>query len=157
MPQKQIFKHDPSSGVFGDCYRTAVAVVLGVPANDVPHVCEKGEKNADDLDGLIAMRQFLRTKGLAISKSVYNGDLGWAAFRDWMQQFNPDTAIIVTGQSSRGVNHCVVMVGREVLCDPITGESNDNPFLGAADVDGEKNWWVEAITPMIQMEPKDAP
>ena len=145
-PQKQLLTHSPSTGVFGDCYRTAIAVVLGIPAKDVPHVCEKGEKNIDDLDGLIAMREHLKGKGLAISKSVYNGELSWNAFRDWMLKFNPDSAIVVTGQTTRGTNHCVVMIGGYVFCDPISGEANQDPFSGAALVDGERHWWVEAIT-----------
>lgn len=148
LPQKQLIKHDPSSGQFGDCYRTCVAVVLGVDASEVPHVCEKGWCNADDLDGLIAMREHLRSMGLDISKSVFNGDLRWTDFRKWMGKFNPNTAIIVTGETTKGTNHCVVMIGREVVCDPITGHPNQEPFSGAALADGERNWWVEVITPI---------
>lgn len=144
-PQKQLVRHDPANGKFGDCYRTAVAVVLGCDASEIPHVCEKGRRNADDLDGLIAMREFLRSNGLAISKSVFNGELTWTAFREWMAKFNPDTAFIATGQSTRGVNHCVVMIGGEVVCDPFSGVADQDALTRSATEDGESHWWVEVI------------
>jgi hypothetical protein len=153
-PQKQLITHNPSEGKFGDCYRTAVAIVMGVPASEVPHVCEKGWCNADDLDGLIAMRDFLRSKGFAISKSVFNGELTWPKFREWMAKFNPDSAIIVTGGTVRDTNHCVVMVGGEVICDPLTGLANQEPFSKAALADGELHWWVETIT-TVATTPKE--
>jgi len=149
-PQKQRVIHDPQNGKFGDCYRTAVAVVLGFDAEDVPHVCEKGWDNHDDLDGIDAMRSFLRPLGLTISKSVYNGELAWSAFQEWMAKFNPSVPLIVTGMGLRGVNHCVVMVGGDVVCDPHTGDVNHDPFSGAAEAEGEAYWWVEVITPSVE-------
>lgn len=148
LPQKQLINHDPSNGQFGDCYRTCVAVVLGVAASAVPHVCEKGWCNEDDLDGLIAMREYLRGIGFGISKSVFHGDLSWRDFKKWMGRLNPDTAIIVTGETTKGTNHCVVMIGGEVVCDPITGGPNRSPFCNSALADGERHWWVEVIVPI---------
>lgn len=144
--QQQLHQHDPENGVFGDCYRTAIAIILDKNAEEVPHVCEKGETNIDDLDGLIAMRTYLRGMGLTISKSVYNGELSWAGFCDWMQAYNPENAIIVTGKATRGVNHCVVMIGGNVVCDPITGTPNQEALIGPAQTDNEMHWWVETIT-----------
>lgn len=147
-PQKQLVRHEPSLGNWGDCYRTCVAVILGKDAKDVPHVCEKGDRNHDDLDGLIAMRDYLRGEGLAISKSVYSGDLSWAAFKKWMAKFNPDTAFIVTGQATEGTNHCVVCRGGRVVCNPSTGNADGDALRGPAIVDGEAHWWVEVILPL---------
>ena len=34
---KQKYKHDPDNGIFGDCYRTCLAYILGLDRDDVPH------------------------------------------------------------------------------------------------------------------------
>lgn len=42
---KQLNKRDPENGVFGDCYRTAVACILDKHPSEVIHsvVCYKGK------------------------------------------------------------------------------------------------------------------
>ena len=35
--QKQANRHDPENGIFGDCYRTCLAGLLGVDRDSVPH------------------------------------------------------------------------------------------------------------------------
>jgi len=39
-PQKQKFAHKPDEGVFGDCFRTALAAILDLDRDDVPHFNE---------------------------------------------------------------------------------------------------------------------
>ena len=95
------------------------------------------------------MRAFLRSEGFAISKSVFHGDLSWTTFKKWMHQFNPDSYTIVTGQTKSGSNHCVVMKGGEVFCDPITGEPTPTPFIGGALAGGECHWWCEVVHPLV--------
>lgn len=34
---KQKYRHDPENGVFGDCYRTCLAYILGFDRDSVPH------------------------------------------------------------------------------------------------------------------------
>lgn len=150
--QKQLIQHNPDAGLFGDCYRTCVAVILGIDASEVPHVCDKGWQNENDLDGIKAMREYLAGRGLGISKSVFNGDLSWSAFKNCMDTFNQNVPFIVTAMGSRGVNHCVVMVGGSVFCDPHTGEEASAPFTGPAETPEDAPlWWVEVITPLAQL------
>lgn len=152
-PQKQLFGHNPSKKVFGDCYRTCIAVILDRNACDVPHVCDA--KHGDDVCGVHGMREYLRKEGMTISKSLYNGNLSFMAFKRCMKQFNPDTAMVVTGQRGKGgVNHCIVMVGDKVVCDPITGEPDQDALSAPATVDGESYWWVEVVTKSEAMEIK---
>lgn len=33
--QKQAFKHDPANGIYGDCYRTGIACILGIDREDM--------------------------------------------------------------------------------------------------------------------------
>lgn len=35
--QKQAFLHKPEEGVYGDCYRTCIACLLGIDRDAVPH------------------------------------------------------------------------------------------------------------------------
>ena len=39
-PHKQLNRHRPEEGVFGDCYRTAIACLLDLRPQDVPHVAD---------------------------------------------------------------------------------------------------------------------
>lgn len=46
-PVDMIIKHDPSKGIYGDCFRCCIASILELPAIEVPHFMELGEKSAD--------------------------------------------------------------------------------------------------------------
>lgn len=36
-PVRQLYRHDPANGVYGDCWRACIASVLELPIEDVPH------------------------------------------------------------------------------------------------------------------------
>lgn len=39
--QKQKFDHKPSEGIIGDCYRTSIAMILGLYRDTVPHFAKQ--------------------------------------------------------------------------------------------------------------------
>lgn len=41
-PQEQEFPHDPSNGVYGDCFRATLASILEMPISTVPHFLYDG-------------------------------------------------------------------------------------------------------------------
>jgi hypothetical protein len=61
-PHLQIFQHDPQRGVWGDCYRTAIACLLDVAPAELPHV--HAEVSGDDQDD--AIDAWLAPRGLRL-------------------------------------------------------------------------------------------
>ena len=58
---KQLYRHDPENGVWGDCYRTAWACLLDLEPEDVPHFCEGF---TDDGAATAKLDAWLRERGL---------------------------------------------------------------------------------------------
>jgi hypothetical protein len=92
----QTILHDDPQGRIGNCLQAAVASLLDLPLDDVPHFAEHG----DWLERLVA----------------------WAADRNWLvRHARPDVAVpfgIACGPSPRGVQHAVVMRAGTVPWDP---------------------------------------
>lgn len=83
-----------ASGRQGNCLAAAVASLLGLPLDEVPHFAE-----ADDWWG--AMASFARTHGYAIDRADEPPKFGLAF-----------------GPSPRGVTHAVVILNGETAWDP---------------------------------------
>ncbi|MBW4710720.1 hypothetical protein KX928_23265 [Roseobacter sp. YSTF-M11] len=140
--RKQLINHDPENGKFGDCYRTCVAMVMGLDPAEVPHFCDG---NPDDVSGTTGLRNWLAPQGLGVFQVIYGAD---TPFRDVMFSLchlSPEIPTIITGMGTRGVNHCVVAIGGEVFCDPCNGKPVKKPFTGPAEQNDEAWWWIEVI------------
>ena len=131
---KQLNKHDPENGVFGDCYRTAIACILDKYPSEVIHVYDlddlslQNEKMKEYLDGLglrlLHTAYRFKTFKNALKIGEYNiGEMYW----------------ILSGASSRGVNHSIVCYKDEAIHDPHPSDD----FLCAPCDDGY--WHVEII------------
>lgn len=135
---KQAFRHDPARGLYGDCFRTAVACVLEVPRDDVPHVFYDG------CDGRTAdkrMNSWLAERGLMQFVVAYDGkDMSLE------QVLTPvncatggDPEYLLYGQSKNGTDHVVVCKGNKIAWDPAIDESG---IVGPC-LDGY--WWLVFI------------
>lgn len=134
--QKQAFRHSPSEGVFGDCYRTCVATLLGVDRDLVPH-------HAGDLpDGnqTALMRTWLLARGYTLACFAFAADP--SEVLHLMQTVNPLTPYMLGGTSKTGTNHVVIALGGEIIWDP---SLNDSGIIGRQD---DEHTWVEVITPI---------
>lgn len=147
-PQKQIVKHDPKKGLFGDCFRTAVAVAIGRDLNEVPHVAEHGAEGMHD-----RMRAWLRSEGMDIFLVNFDQNCTFENILALSSQMNPGIPMLASGRSPRhDCNHVVVILDGEVVCDPATGEpSGPECFTGPCDNEGEKFWFVEIIVKLPEM------
>lgn len=123
-PQKQKLGHKPSEDIWGDCYRTAVAVVLGLSAEEVPHFCN-GQWLEGDPSGVTAARDWLKQFGLGVFTLPYPPETSFEDVMRTMRHCNPDVPVLLTGMGPRDVNHVVVTMDGEVVCDPASG----NPEL----------------------------
>lgn len=109
---KQLLKHDPANGVYGDCFRTCIACLLERPVTEVPHFCDGGKDDVwlEDLYKYLAPRGYYY-----VEFRVY--DIG--AWKD-MSRFPYDIYHIITDVSPNfpDTMHAVIGKNGEVWHDP---------------------------------------
>lgn len=137
--QFQAHAHRPESGIQGDCYRTAIACVLGVERDSVPH-------SHDDMTGAEANEfhgKWLREQGLRRLFIPVNpaGSTSAAQLANEMWSRGDGLPMILTGHGRRGVNHCMVVHGEDDFWCPILGAVADTGLDGGALPDGY--YWAE--------------
>lgn len=131
-PIKQLFRHNPPD-THGDCYRTSIAAILGLPSDAVPHwqFDTAGEQQQ-------AATAWLQERGMGFVVVMYGGssvDEVAAA----VDSANPGRPALLTGESRNGVNHCVVIQHGRIVCDP---SQDDSGIVGPA---SDGLFWIEYI------------
>lgn len=128
-PQKQLNRHDPENGVYGDCYRTVIACLLDLKPEEVPHVHEhNGSMNMQDQQDM--MNAWLEARGMVEVSVACDGSIGLETALEVMARWSMGTRYMLTGMSRTGCNHVVVCKGREIEWDP---SLNDSGIVGPAD------------------------
>lgn len=146
--QFQAFSHKPSDGVQGDCYRTAVACVLGVERDSVPHSHDElsGPENEAFIDA------WLRPQGL---RRIFIPVLG-DDFKEVANAIYPrggGLPLILTGCGPRNVNHVIVVHGVDDFWCPTLGKvAAEVALIGPALPDNY--FWAEWIVRDPTAEPK---
>jgi hypothetical protein len=97
-PVTQTILHDPDSGTVGNCMQAAIATLLDLPLDDVPHFAEH-----DDWD--IRLGVWCHDRGLLWCK------FGVQTLPEWVP-------CLLTGKSPRGIAHVVVGRGLSTVWDP---------------------------------------
>lgn len=138
-PHKQLIKHDPASGAWGDCWRTCIACLLDMSPADVPHFADQDNPKADE-----QCREWLKERGFNLVKvCMFAESASFAA--DWFR----DAFYILTGLSPNvaEVAHCVIGRGAfDVVWDPAQpGKGLAGPWV---DEHGNNLYWIEFIVPM---------
>lgn len=140
IKRKQLFRHRPAEGTIGDCHRTAIACLLDLEPEAVPHY---GELYFNDPDGARfnkAFEDWLSRRGLRTAIIVYNGD-SLADVLAAIGAQNKGAYYLLGGTSLTGVNHTVVCCGGEIAHDP---SIDDVGITGPCD-DGY--YWVTFLVP----------
>ena len=134
-PQKQLHRHRPDQGEWGDCFRTAVACLLDLDAVEVPHVFDNGAGE----EGFAVMDDWLAERGYVLIAVAYSGDVPLADVFAAQQHYNPGIPFLLSGRSSNNVNHVIVCCDGGVVCDPSQDESGivGPPTTGL--------WWIEYL------------
>jgi len=134
---KQLFKHDPDNGVIGDCQRTAIACILNLDVEEVPHF---GEKHwLDTVAFNKAIDDWLELRNLACVNSCY--DCSLETVLEW-QNNNPNCYYMLVGESGNGTNHVVIGRGDKIIHDPAIDCS------GIVGPDNQGLYWVTHLVPM---------
>jgi len=116
---KQLFRHRPDEGVWGDCHRTCVANLIGVLPEEVPHTHEDVpvEQWQAMIDG------YLATKGLRQITIWWPKDSSYIL--ETHQRLNPEIFYILSGLTAKGQAHSVLCFGGATIHNPSLDEDND--------------------------------
>lgn len=125
--QKQAFRHDPDNGIHGDCWRTAIACILGLDRDAVPHThsAEPGE-----LSGTI--NGFIQDRGLDLFSIYIDGSLTVKEALIEASKFQKHPFMFI-GESRTGTNHVVIAQDGEIIHDP---SQVDSGIIGPTIEDG---------------------
>lgn len=116
-PYKQLFRHKPEEGVFGDCFRTVIGCLLDLAPADVPHFADGGPDNQEIVD--TRANEWLAQFNLRLVDTVYEGDVGdLKAVLNCVAHYNPNLHYILAGVSRTGVPHCVICLNDQIVHDP---------------------------------------
>lgn len=137
-PHKQLFRHDPDNEIYGDCHRTAIACILDLRPEDVPHVFS-GDKLASssmaEMDAFLSDRFELRQ-----AIFPYPGTLQMSDILESMEMLNEGLHFILGGTSRNGTGHSVVCSGGVIAHDP---SLDDSGIVGPM---SDGLWWVTVLT-----------
>lgn len=124
---KQLHRHDPENGVWGDCHRTALACILNMQPHQAPHYIgehELAKNQGKEFDWQAAQEAWLNRIGYT-SVDILFGDgepdpdlHGLQGLLGFMGQRNPRIYYLLGGTSPRGTNHTVVCLGGGLEWDP---------------------------------------
>jgi len=109
--EKQQFRHSPDEGIYGDCWRTAVACLLGLSRDEVPHVHAGDHRLSENI------ATFLNERGLHVIKVGIPGHLSVEKALN-MPTYWSDQPCMFVGESRTGVNHVVIVHGGQIIHDP---------------------------------------
>lgn len=135
-PMRQLFEHNPEQGQFGDCQRTAMAMVLGMKQTDVPNF---GEYYSEPELWAIAMTEFLDEWGLFSIDVPMMGDVCIEDAIACMRRWTGNNPFILGGRSIAGTNHAVVIDHTGIIIDPA---GRAVPLVGPS-TDGY--WWFQSF------------
>lgn len=138
LVQKQLFRHKPEEGIYGDCHRTALAALFDMDAREVPHFNE-GNPSSEEFNRRDAA--WLKAQGYV----KYNMVFPAAELDDVLQtmkSLNPGIYYLLAGTSRTGVDHSVVCLDDQIICDP---SLTDSGIIGPC-ADGY--YWVTVLVPL---------
>jgi hypothetical protein len=145
IKRKQLFPHKPDEGIWGDCLRTALACLLDVEPDAVPHFNERAD-GRDDQDVARLVNEWVGSKGLALISVFFNGEtplddvLAAAAYGSFGMPF------LLSGTSRSGCDHVVICKGSEIVWDP---SQVDSGIIGPLK-DGR--WMIEWLVMPAKLE-----
>jgi hypothetical protein len=137
-PQKQKNRHRPEEGIYGDCHRTCIAMLLNMDRDDVPNFAEVFPDDGKSFRDIC--EEWTRAHGFATVSIPFPNS--FEEVGRFMRVVNPGVYYLLGGESRSGVNHSVVAVNDVIACDP---SLNDSGIIGPCN-DGFT--WVTIFVPI---------
>ncbi|WP_420408638.1 hypothetical protein [Hoeflea sp.] len=130
IKRKQLFRHKPDEGVYGDCARTVIACLLDIEPEEVPH----HHRHLADGEQQRLHNEWLAQKGFARVTVAYHLERLEEVLAVG-KQLSGDMPYILAGTSRTGVNHVVICRHDAIVWDPsrtdagIIGPCDDGYFF----------------------------
>ncbi|RFP19154.1 hypothetical protein [Duganella sp. BJB475] len=125
--QKQlILDHNPEQGRHGDCYRTCIAILLGVDAADVPNFTGDAVEAGLGQDAAdLAAQAWLTERGYRAIQMTVSAE--FSGIGKWIEKAAAGMPYILAGQSPRYSScHCVIARG---ALEPVWCPSEGRPVM----------------------------
>lgn len=137
VAQKQANRHRPEEGIYGDCHRTGIAMILGLPRDEVPHFLHD-DPGADIFRERVAA--WLAERGKFGLFMIFDGGTKLDDVLRSVDHLNPGVPFILGGESRTGVNHSVVCQDGRIVADPSLTDAGI-----VAPTQPDRHWWVTFI------------
>lgn len=134
--QKQRYRHKPADGIYGDCHRTCIAMLMNLDRDEVPHFA-----HGDLPDWRDREREFLAEHGFATFVVGFGCTL--LEVQEYMLKVNPGIFYILSGNSRTGVGHSVVAINDTIIADP---SLDDAGIVGPME---DNLYWIQTLVPGI--------
>lgn len=135
-PHKQLFRHEPEKGIYGDCYRTAVACLLDIEPHEIPHAHADHATAAE-----YPVRRWLEERGLMIVTVNADPSMTMDEVLEALGQRYPGVHCLLGGASPRGdCDHVVIVRDGQMVWDVSEG---DGGLVGPSKTSGF--WSAEFI------------
>jgi hypothetical protein len=114
---KQLNLHKPEEGVWGDCFRTALACLLNLDPEEVPHFNDRSDGRNDE-DVSREVNKWIRKQGLALISVFFTGETPIEAVLATADYGSFGLPFLLSGTSRTGVDHVVICHRGEIVWDP---------------------------------------
>jgi hypothetical protein len=116
-PQLQRYRFGNEEGVFGDCHRTCIAMILDMDRDDVPHFMDGVHPHDQEaqFEAEQAEKRWLAERGLAPVYIPFDGKLPLQQLLDQFSGAAHNVAVILGCTSGNGVSHSVVVYAGQVF------------------------------------------
>ena len=141
IKQKQLFRHNPGEGVFGDCWRTCIACLLNLQPEAVPHFMP--EHWEDSGTATRKMQEFLRSMGYVLIDYAIDGKLEDVLISTGA--INPGVYYMLGGTSRNDVGHSVICCDDGIEWDP---SLDDSGIVGPM---SDGYYWVSFLVSAIML------
>ena len=139
---KQLFRHDPQNGIFGDCYRTIIGCFLDIEPKDVPHFFDWHGVDAEKAKATrLMIEKFLMQHKLQIFQIPYAID-DLDVLLKQQRMLNPNIFYMLSGTSKSGCDHVVIAHNDHIVHDP---SLNNSGIIGPCTDD---LFWIELLIPI---------
>lgn len=143
LKNKQLLKHNPESGEFGDCYRTCIACLLNLQPQKVPHFAEMFEHHG--LETLFDRMWLRETMKMDMINVPYNCSL--EQLYGMQKHLNNGVYYILGGTSKNNTGHSVICVDDRIEWDPA---QDDSGIIGPM---SDGMYWVTYLVPLSCTSP----
>jgi hypothetical protein len=135
---KQLNRHDPDNGIWGDCFRTALACLFDLRPEEVPHFLDGGPESEIFR---AHYNNWLAERGYCTFQVCWNSDL--TGVQSYMRMVNPGVYYLLSGMSPRGTTHVVIGLDDQIVHDPAI---DGGGLVAPCAEDGY--YWVEVLLPI---------